>query len=133
MRPAWRLMLNRCYRTNSQDYPLYGGRGIRVCERWHTFNNFLQDMGERPDDMTLDRIDNDNSYKLSNCRWATPKEQALNRRRTLWVELNGETKSLCQWADELGLKRGTVLQRVYTYKWTAEKALLTPISKGGMI
>lgn len=128
MRPAWRLMLNRCYKTNSPDYSGYGGRGIKVCERWHTFNNFLEDMGERPEGKTLDRIDNDSNYELSNCKWSTNLEQSLNRRSNIWVELDGKIKSLCQWADELGIKRSTVLMRRY-YNWTPEEALLTPIGQ----
>ncbi len=75
-------MLSRCNDPNATGYDNYGGRGIKVCRRWHKFENFLEDMGERPAGMTLDRYpDNDGNYKKSNCRWATAKEQVNNRRQ----------------------------------------------------
>ena len=85
-------MKARCQNPNHEYYEYYGGRGITVCERWMDFANFLQDMGEKPEGLTLDRIDNDGNYELGNCRWATRKEQVQNRRdqknQYLFIALN---------------------------------------------
>jgi len=78
-------MWSRCTHPGNASYPNYGARGITVCERWRSFESFLADMGERPEDRTLDRIDPDGNYEPGNCRWATRSEQARNRRRRVVV------------------------------------------------
>jgi hypothetical protein len=78
---SWAAMMTRCMNSNQRSFKHYGGRGISVCKRWHSFENFLADMGERPPGKTLDRFpDGDGNYEPGNCRWATAKEQAANRR-----------------------------------------------------
>lgn len=77
----WQGMIYRCKNPNYKNYKYYGGRGITVCERWHKFENFFQDMGERPKGLSIDRINNNGNYEPGNCRWATVKEQTSNQRR----------------------------------------------------
>ena len=85
---VWNGLRNRCNNKNNKDYPSYGGRGIKVCDRWNDFTNFVADMGEKPLKLSLDRINNDGDYEPSNCRWATYSQQNINqRKRTAKQEL----------------------------------------------
>src|SRR5574340_494779 len=112
---TWAQMLKRCENTKCTIYHRYGGRGIIVCERWHSFENFLADMGEPPKGKSLDRIDNNLGYFRENCRWATRKEQNNNRRSNRWVEFNGQRKTLSEWADSAKISYSKLWQRVHRW------------------
>lgn len=86
----WASMLQRCYNRNAKAYKNYGGRGITVCHEWHEFERFYNDMGDKPDKKSLDRIDNDKCYCKTNCEWRTVEEQASNKRNNVLVVINGE-------------------------------------------
>lgn len=122
MYALWSHMKDRCLNENNTRYKSYGGRGITVCERWMDFQNFLSDMGERPEGMTLDRIDNDKGYSPDNCRWATNKQQQRNKTNNKLITYKGETKTLADWADDLGLDYYRVLQRMFN-GWEFEDAI----------
>lgn len=97
----WASMLTRCLNPKAKCFKNYGGRGITVCERWLKFENFLADMGEKPDGLSLDRIENDKGYYKENCRWATFEEQANNRRNNVMIKIGSDVKSIAQWAKTL--------------------------------
>ncbi|MBW4692291.1 MAG: hypothetical protein KME27_11040 [Lyngbya sp. HA4199-MV5] len=109
---SWSEMLSRCTCETNASYPRYGGRGISICDRWlgrEGFINFFADMGERPEGMTLDRHpDNNGDYEPENCRWATPKEQALNRRSSVLITFQNKTQTVSQWSEELGIHSETI-------------------------
>lgn len=121
----WEKMIDRCTREKSPAYKNYGARGIHVCSRWELFSNFLNDMGKRPTGTTLDRIDNNKGYAPENCRWASIKEQARNKRTNRLLTYHGQTKCMAEWCEILGLKTATVCQRLNRYGWSVEKALST--------
>jgi hypothetical protein len=98
---SWGMMRYRILNKNGAQFHDYGGRGIKICKRWMNFENFYEDMGERPPGMTLDRIDNNGNYCPSNCRWTTKKKQNNNSRRNVMLTHGGKTQTLTQWAIEL--------------------------------
>lgn len=102
---VWCNMQNRCKNPNIPHYDRYGGRGITICQRWdESFEQFIGDMGRMPDaNSSIERNDNDGNYEPSNCRWATPKEQARNRRSSAIVSFDGESLCIAEWAERLGL------------------------------
>lgn len=113
---AWRHMLSRCYNDKDDSYPNYGGRGITVCDRWReSFENFYEDMGPRPSvDHQIDRINNEGVYEPKNLRWATPKQQANNRRNSKVFSWHGETHTLEEWAGILNINPATFRSRFYS-------------------
>ena len=123
--PAYRSWSGMKRRCQLKTMRFYGQRGITMCERWESFENFLADMGERPEGMTLDRIDPNGNYEPGNCRWATRSEQAINRRSTRLIELDGTKKCLTQWARDLGLSPSTIQTRLDS-GWPLREALTTP-------
>ena len=118
----WEGVIARCKNPNNHAYRYYGGRGITVCDRWESFENFLTDMGERPGRKTIDRIDTNGNYEPGNCRWATMKEQRRNCRNTVFYEYNGQKKILPDWAEEFGVNMGTVRSRLRR-GWAFDRAL----------
>lgn len=126
---SWTYMIQRCTNSSFSEYHRYGARGITVCERWrNSFEAFLADMGARPPGRSLERIKNDQNYEPENCKWATPVEQARNRRSNRWLTCHGRTQLLVDWADELGVCHSTIINRLKR-GWSIEKALSVP--KGG--
>lgn len=117
----WKNMRGRCNSPTNNSYADYGGRGIKVDGRWDDFGAFMQDMGERPDGCSLDRVDVNGDYGPHNCRWATDKEQANNKRSSRVLEINGETRTLQQWCDHFKVGRKTVVYRL-SQGWTVEQA-----------
>jgi hypothetical protein len=116
-------MLQRCTNPRQPVYKYYGARGIKVCERWLKFANFLADMGVRPPDKTLDRIDNERGYEPGNCRWATHKEQMRNTRAVGYVYLNGNRVSVTGAADELGFPSRRIYWQVHKHGITHQQAM----------
>lgn len=119
---SWQRMKQRCYDKNATDYAYYGGKGITVCDRWLTFENYYADVGSRPEGMTLDRIDNLQGYTPENCRWASKREQSINRSMTRWITHDGVTLCKSDWAKRVGITK-QCLQHRLKMGWPLERAL----------
>jgi hypothetical protein len=127
---TWADMRQRCSNPLKSNYQYYGGRGIRVCERWDlSFPDFLADVGERPDGTTLDRINPDGDYEPQNCRWAPKITQANNTRFNRLLIHGGLVKTLAEWARETGIREATIRRRIDVCGWTADRALTNPIRR----
>lgn len=122
-------MHNRCYNKNQASYIHYGGRGIAVDPKWHGaegYKQFVLDMGQPPEGGSLERVNNAGPYSPENCKWATKLEQANNKRNNRWLTANGETKTLAQWAKQLGCNSAAILYRLNS-GMSEEAAVTIPI------
>ena len=124
---CWNSMKGRCYNSDDKAYKYYGGRGIKMCDRWkNSFALFLEDMGERPSkNYSIDRVDNNGNYELSNCRWATRQEQANNKRDNIMIG----NQTLTQVCKERNLPYITIYKRIKEYGWSIEDAINIPIGQ----
>lgn len=127
LRAIRRDMIRRCYELNNVSYPHYGGRGIKVCNRWKkSLQYFIEDMGSPPTpNHSLDRIDNNGHYEPSNCKWATIIEQRNNNRRNRLITYKGKTQTMTQWANEVGILYSRLRYRINN-NWPIEEALYAP-------
>jgi hypothetical protein len=123
---VWDCMIRRCTDPRDISYQNYGGRGIRVCERWMELINFIADMSPRPNGCSIDRIDSNGNYEKSNCRWATPREQSNNLCSNRRVTFCDQTLTVSEWARKIGMSKSTLLRRLVNYGWSVERALTTP-------
>ena len=120
---SWRGVISRCNDKTHHQYHHYGARGIKVCDAWLTFVGFFRDMGERPEGMTIDRINNDGNYEPGNCRWATKSEQRRNsRQRINWLTHQGVTLPLLEWSEILGIRPNKIRYRL-SHGWAVDRAL----------
>ena len=126
-------MMARCYQPTNERYSKYGGIGIEVCQRWRdSFENFLADMGERPDGTSIDRINGLLGYTPENCRWASPSEQQRNLKNNVVLKHNGESMCVSEWAKKVGLNPSVLSYRI-KHGWPIEKALYTQAKLGNRV
>ena len=124
---TYQLMKQRCLNPNATDYDMYGGSGITISSEWlESFEQFCDDVGDRPKGATLDRIRNAEGYSKDNCRWASAKQQASNKRNTIWLAYAGVVRPVSEWSELMGIPARLIRDRVRSLKWDAEKALTTP-------
>lgn len=123
---TWESMKQRCLNPKCKAFANYGGRGIKVCDKWqNSFESFFMDMGIKPSNASLERIDVNGDYTPENCRWASVKEQSRNKRNTRWIKAFGQTKSLPQWCEEYSMNYKTVERRILK-GWNFERAISQP-------
>jgi hypothetical protein len=121
-------MKARVLNPNSHKFPRYGGRGIKLADRWMSFENFLMDMGPRPSNKhSIERKDNDGDYCPENCEWMLTVKQARNRRDTRWLIINGERRPFAEWCEVYGIAEPTATRRIYHLGWDVLEALTLPI------
>lgn len=125
---VWNGMKARCLNPNHEAYENYGGRGIKICDRWLSFKNFYEDMGDPGSTYSLERNDTNGDYEPGNVSWATRREQSLNTRRSVILTYRGETMTAQEWAEKLGIAPKTFRKRLYD-GWSVERAIETPLRK----
>lgn len=125
----WNGMIQRCLNPSNPDYKYYGGRGIKICDHWLKFKNFLDDIGEIPKDLTIDRINNDGNYEPNNWKLSTRKEQARNRRNNISTIIDNKYKILKDYCKTTGLNYNSIMSRIHTQKLSIKEAISRPIKK----
>jgi hypothetical protein len=125
---SWYHMIQRCTNPNNKDYHDYGERKITVCRQWLKFENFLADMGEVPDSLQIDRINNNKGYYKENCRWTTSKINNRNRRSNHLISYNNKTQCVMEWSEEIGIPEYVIRQRL-KHDWSIQRTLITPVRK----
>lgn len=130
---TYRAMKERCLLPSSKKYKDYGGRGIKLCDEWNTFEAFLKwsNANDYDETLTLDRIDVNGNYEPSNCRWANMKVQSNNKRNNRYITYNNETKTLSEWAEHFGIKRVTLASRLDRQGLSFEEAITKEVKIGG--
>lgn len=123
---TWVDMRRRCQQPHRPDYKNYGAKGIKVCARWESFEKFLEDMGIRPEGLTLDRIDNAGNYEPTNCRWVDRKTQERNKSTNNFIDIYGESLTVAEAAEKYKMNYYTLWGRIKR-GWNAERAIKTPI------
>lgn len=125
---SWRSMIARCYYPKDTEWDNYGGRGIKVCDKWrNSFTAFYEDMGSKSKGMTLERINTNGDYEPGNCRWATWREQANNKRTNRLITYEGKTKTVAQWSRETGIANINITDRLKR-GWSIHDAFTTPVT-----
>ena len=124
---SWETMKRRCSVPHDPAYPEYGGRGISFDPEWSTFLRFLEDMGERPEGKTLDRVDSNLGYCKENCRWATPSEQSRNKRNNTKITVFGETMTVVEASERFGKPYRLIHERIFRGGWGHERAVTEPV------
>ena len=122
-------MMDRCYNPTCEAYKNYGGRNIRVCDRWHDIRNFIAELPDGYEDgLEMDRINNDGNYEPGNIKWSTTRENCGNRRSARLITCNGRTQSLTEWSLETGLTKTLISDRIDNWGWSPERALNEPVA-----
>ena len=124
---SWECMRSRCNNPNNPDYKNYGARGIKVCKRWDSYENFLYDMGERPTGTTLHRINNNGNYCKTNCKWADSSEQSRNKNNNRLINHNNKLITLIELSEITKIKYSLLYDRIVRRKWSVEKAISKPL------